>query len=162
MHLPAYVPRSGGAAISGEHVGPGAHPAAPGLIPGPSQLHKSNHRSTLAPHASPKPSRIGRCHAEEYRPKETEVQELRRKRHAQEGGQGRSLSTMWRERHQAVTGTDEPRPNRVLNEAQRAPSIRALRNLRNACADASEIRALPSHTYCAALLRSFANSSTLQ
>jgi hypothetical protein len=103
MHLPTNVPRSGGAAISGEHVRPGAHSAAPGLI-----RHKSNHRSTSSLRTPPPSHRLGRCHAEEYRPKETEVQELRRKRHAQEGGQGRSLPTMWRQRHQAVTGTDEP------------------------------------------------------
>lgn len=37
MQLPAHVPRSGGAAMTGERVGPGAHPAAPGPIPAPYQ-----------------------------------------------------------------------------------------------------------------------------
>src|SRR5262245_13178667 len=47
-----------------------------------------------------------RTHAEEDGPKETEVQKLRRKRHTQEGRQGCSVSKVWRERHQAVNGTD--------------------------------------------------------
>jgi hypothetical protein len=156
MHLPANVPRSGGAATTREYVSPGAHTAAPGLIPGAGQLDKSDHRSTPSLRTHPPSHRAGRCHAEEYRPKETEVQELRRKRHAQEGGQGRSLSTMWRQRHQAVTVTNEP--TEPSAQRGRAPaSIRALRNLQNACADASKIHAPLPHTHCAALLRLLAN-----
>jgi hypothetical protein len=140
MRLPANVPRSGGAGISGGMFVP--HSAAPGLIRVPGQLHKSNHRSTSSLRTPPPSHRLGRCHAEEDRPKETEVQELRRKRHAQEGGQGRSLSTMWRQRHQPVTGTDEP-TERSAQRGRAPPSIRALRNLQNACADASEIHSPP-------------------
>jgi hypothetical protein len=94
---------------------PRAQPAAP--IP---TLRTVRVCQWHALHASPNPSRrIGWHHAEEHRPKETEVQELRRKRHAQEGRQGRSVPKMRRERHQAVTATDEPRSNRALNEATR-------------------------------------------
>jgi hypothetical protein len=148
----------------GEHVRPGAYSAAPGLIRVPGQLHKSNHRSTSSLRTPPPIHRLGRCHAEEYRPKETEVQELRRKRHAQEGGQGRSLSTMWRQRYQAVTGTDEPTERSAQQSHAQAtrPRVSVLYAIFRMRA-LTHPNPLPSpQTYCISLFRPFANQSTLQ
>src|SRR5277367_2970688 len=49
------------------------------------------------------PVRSGGPYAEERRQKETEVQELRRQGHPQEGGQGSAVPALQRDRDQAVS-----------------------------------------------------------
>ena len=161
LQLPAHVPRSGGAAMTGERVGPGAHPAAPGLIPGPSQLHKSNHRSTCAPR-TPLPShRIGRpC-------RRIPPTRNRSARTAKEKARSRTATGSFAVNDVAGAASSGDRPtNHDRTErstrprpGHAPPSIRALRTLQNACARASEIRALPFSTAC---LRRLQNSSKRQ
>jgi hypothetical protein len=137
MHLPDNVPRSGGAAISREHVGPGAHTAAPGLIPGAGQLDKSDHCSTPSLRTPPpKPSRrtmpCRRIPPKRNRSARTAKEKARSRR-----GTGSFAAN---DVAAAASSGDRHRRTDRTERSTRppAPGIRALRNLQNACADAHE------------------------
>lgn len=142
--------------ISREHVGPGAHTAAPGLIPGAGQLAKSDHCSTPSLRTPPpKPSRRT-MPCRRIPPKRN-----RSARTAKEKARSRRGTGSFAANDVAAAASSGDRHRRTdrteRSTRPRAPSIRALRNLQNACADASEIRAPLPHTHCAALLRLLAN-----
>src|ERR1700722_20418726 len=70
----------------------------------------------------------GGPHAEERRQEETEVQELRRQGHPQEGRQGREVPALRRDRDQAMTGARgrravRSRTDRSIFRPNRRPPI---------------------------------------